>query len=74
MDMIFQGCSINFFQASQRSVLMSSCDLKALFDNQFARMNGQIFSTGLSAGDRGGNGKSVIFAGISSLSVVCPPA
>ncbi len=53
---------------------MSSCDLKALFDNQFARMNGQIFSTGLSAGDRGGNGKSVIFAGIPSLSVVCPPA
>jgi hypothetical protein len=77
MDMIFQGCSINLFQASQLSVTMSSCDLKTLFDNQLSRMNCQMFSTGLSSGDRGGNGRSVMFAGISSfsvLSVVCPPA
>ena len=74
MDMIYQGFSINLFQASQMSVTMLSCYLKALFDNQLSRMNCQMFSTGLSSGDRGGTGRSVMFVGISSLFVVCPPA
>ena len=33
---------------------MSSKDLKTRFDSQFARMNCQIFSCGLSSGERGG--------------------
>jgi hypothetical protein len=37
---------------------MSSKDLKTRFDSQFARMNCQMFSWGLSSGERGGSGRS----------------
>ena len=42
---------------------MSSKDLKTRFDSQFARMNCQMFSCGLSSGERGGSGRSVMLLG-----------
>ena len=42
---------------------MSSKDLKTRFDSQFARMNCQMFSWGLSSGERGGSGRSVMLPG-----------
>ena len=44
------------------------------FESQFSRMNRQTFSTGLSSGDRGGSGSSVMLPGTVSLPVVCQPA
>ena len=43
-------------------------------DNQFSRMNCQMFSTGLSSRDRGGIGKMVMLVGTTRLLVVCHPA
>ena len=37
------------------------------FDSQFARMNCQIFSCGLSSGARGGSGRSEMFLGASEV-------
>ena len=37
-----------------------------------SRMNCQMFSTGLSSGDRGGSGIRVMLWGTSSLEEVCP--
>ena len=34
----------------------------------------QMFSTGLSSGDFGGNGKSVMFSGMETLFETCHPA
>ena len=48
---------------------MSSKDLKTRFDSQFCRMNCQMFSWGLSSGERGGSGKSEMLLG--SLEVFC---
>jgi hypothetical protein len=42
---------------------MSSKDLKTRFDSQFARMNCQMFSCGLSSGERGGSGRSEMLPG-----------
>jgi hypothetical protein len=39
-----------------------------------SRMNCQIFSTGLSSGDFGGNGKRVMLSGIGSFFETCHPA
>src|SRR3984893_5862579 len=58
MEMIFQGMSMSLFQAKQQWSRMSSYDLKTRFESQLSRMNCQMFSTGLSSGDFGGNGKS----------------
>ena len=44
------------------------------FDSQLARRYCQTFSTGFSSGERDGSMISVMFFGISSLSVVCQPA
>src|ERR1700724_3325764 len=67
MDMIFQGSSMSLFQAKQQWSRMSSWDLKMRFESQLSRMNCQMFSTGLSSGDFGGNGKSVMLSGMESL-------
>jgi hypothetical protein len=40
--MIFQGWSINVFQAEQQWSTMSSKVLKTRFDNQFWRMNSDV--------------------------------
>ena len=74
MDIIFQGWSISLFQASEHIATISSYDLKTRLDNQFSRMYCQMFSTGLSSGDLGGRGRSVMLGGILSLPVVCYPA
>ena len=42
---------------------MSSKDLKIRFDNQFYRMNCQIFCWPLSSGARGGSSKSEMLLG-----------
>jgi hypothetical protein len=41
---------------------------------QLSRMNCQMLSTGLSSGDFGGNGKSVMLSGMESLFETCHPA
>jgi hypothetical protein len=56
MDMIFHGWSMRLFHARQLWTRMSSWDLKTRLDSQLSRMNCQMFSTGLSSGDRGGSG------------------
>ena len=74
IDMIVHGCSISLFQARQQVSIMCSLDVNTRFESQFSRMNCQMFSTGLSSGDRGGRGTSVMLAGMSSLCDVCQPA
>src|SRR6202011_4732007 len=64
MEMIFQGMSMSLFQAKQQWSRMSSYDLKTRFESQLSRMNCQMFSTGLSSGDFGGDGKSVMLSGM----------
>ena len=49
-------------------------DLKTRFESQLSRMNCQMFSTGLSSGDFGGNGKSVMLSGTGSFAETCHPA
>ena len=45
------------------------------FDSQLSRMNcQQEFSTGLSSGERDGNGRMVMLSGRLSLAVLCHPA
>src|SRR5262252_9160454 len=46
---------------------MSSKDLKIRFDNQFCRMNCQIFSWPLSSGARGGSCKSEMLIGFCAV-------
>ena len=53
---------------------MSSKDLKIRFDNQFCRMNCQMFSWGLSSGARGGRGRSDRLPGIFRSLAPCQPA
>ena len=53
---------------------ISSKDLKMRFDSQFARMNCQIFSCGLSSGARGGSGRSEMFLGALRSLAPCHPA
>ena len=48
--------------------------MKTRFKSQLSRMNCQMFSTGLSSGDFGGNGKSVMLSGVESLFETCHPA
>ena len=55
------------FQASQHRAMISSSDLYTRLDNQLSRMNGHMFSTGLSSGDLGGKGMSVKLCGMASL-------
>jgi len=43
-------------------------------DSQLSRINCHMFSTGLSSGDLGGKGSSVMLGGTVSLLVVCQPA
>ena len=74
MDMIFHGWSMSLFQAWQQWSTISSNDLKTRFDNQFWRMNCQMFSWLLSSGDRGGNGNKLMFAGTRSSLEPCQPA
>ena len=74
MDIILHGWSISLFQASEHIATISSYDLKIRLESQFSRMNCHMFSTGLSSGDLGGKGKSVMLDGISSFPVVCHPA
>ena len=74
MDIILHAWSISLFQASEHIATISSYDLKIRLESQFSRMNWQMFSTGLSSGDLGGKGKSVMLDGISSFPVVCHPA
>ena len=74
MEIIFHGWSMSLFQASQLRATISSDDLKTRLDNQLSRMNCHMFSTGFSSGDLGGNGRSVMLGGITSLPVVCHPA
>ena len=50
---------------------MSSKDLKIRFDNQFCRMNCQMFSWPLSSGGRGGSCKSEMLFG--TLRALAPP-
>jgi len=72
--MIFQGWSMSVFQAKQQWSTMSSKDLKTRFDSQFARMNCQMFSCGLSSGERGGSGRSEMLAGALRPLAPCHPA
>ena len=44
------------------------------FDSQLSLMNCQIFSTGLSSGDFGGNDTSVMLGGTGSVFETCHPA
>src|ERR687897_2064747 len=44
------------------------------FDSQFWRMNCQTFSVGLSSGDLGGSGRSVMLAGTLRRLEPCQPA
>src|SRR5258707_4203774 len=53
---------------------MSSKDLKIRFDNQFCRMNCQIFSWPLSSGARGGSCKSEMLFGTWRALAPCQPA
>src|SRR5262249_54620922 len=71
MHMIFQGWSMSVFQAYQQWSTISSKDLKIRFDNQFCRMNCQIFSWPLSSGARGGSCKSELLFG--TLRALAPP-
>ena len=50
--------------------MICSSDWKTKLDSQLSRMNCQMFSVGLSSGERGGRGRRVTLAGIFSLSVV----
>ena len=74
MDMIVHGCSMRLFQASALRSTISSKDLKTRLESQLSRRYCQMFSTGLSSGERGGKGRSVRLAGMSSFAVVCHPA
>ncbi len=74
MDIILHGWSINLFQASEHMSTISSYDLNIRLDSQLSRMNCHTFSTGLSSGDFGGKGRSVMLGGIFSFLVVCQPA
>ena len=74
MDMIFHGCLMSSFQASQHRATISSYDLKLRLLSQLSRKNCHIFSTGLSSGALGGKSSSVMLGGITSLPVVCHPA
>lgn len=69
-----QGWSMSWFQAWQQISTMSSYVRKIRFDSQVLRMNCQTFSTGLSSGERGGSGRMVMLAGISSFGLVCHAA
>src|ERR1700730_8957230 len=71
MDMLFQGMSMSLFQAKQQWSRMSSYDWKTRFESQLSRMNCQMFSTGLSSGDFGGNGKSVMLSGMGGFFEAC---
>ena len=44
------------------------------FESQLPGINWQMFSTGLSSGDFGGNGKSVMLLGTGSFVETCHPA
>jgi hypothetical protein len=46
--------------------------IKALFDNQLPRISCPRFSAGLSSSDRGGNGRSAMFAGRVRFLVQAP--
>ena len=74
MDMIFHGCSMSLFQASQHRATISSYDLKMRLLSQLSPKNCHMFSTGLSSGDLGGKSSSVMLGGIASFPVVCHPA
>src|SRR3954451_17998409 len=55
MDMMSQGWSMRRFQASQQWSTMSRQEANTRLDNQFARRNGQMFSTGFNSGARAGS-------------------
>jgi len=74
MDMIIQGWSTKRFQAWQQWSRMSSYEVKTRLESQLSRMNCQTFSTGLSSGDLGGSGSSVMLAGTSRAAEPCHPA
>jgi hypothetical protein len=59
---------------AQQWSTMSSKDLKTRFDNQFALMNCQMFSWGLSSGERGGSGESEMLPGALRSLAPCHPA
>jgi hypothetical protein len=69
-----QGWSVSLFQAAQQWLRISPYEAKTRFEIQFSRRNCQTFSTGLSSGDRGGSGTSVMLAGTLSLFDWCQPA
>jgi hypothetical protein len=58
MDVMSQGWSVSLFQASQHWSRISLPAVKIRFDNQFSRMNCQMFSTGFNSGALAGSGKS----------------
>ena len=52
--------------------MMLSCDVKTRLDSQLSRRNCQTFSTGFSSGHFAGSATMLMFAGTSSLPVMCP--
>ena len=54
MDLILPGLLMSLFQASQQQSTISSSDWNTMLESQLSRMYCQMFSTGLSSGERGG--------------------
>ncbi len=72
--LILSGSARSLFQASQQWATMSSSFSKMRFESQFCRRYCQMFSTGFSSGERGGSGRSVMFAGTTRWFVSAPDA
>ena len=74
MEVILLGRSMRLFQALQQQSRISRSEWKTMLESQFSRSYCQMFSTGLSSGERGGSETRVMLSGTFSLSVVCQPA
>ena len=72
--MIRHGWSMSLFHASQQWATMSSWLVNTRLESQFWGMNCQTFSAGLSSGERGGSGRSVMFRGTTRAFDMCQPA
>jgi hypothetical protein len=72
MGRMRHGWSMSSFQASQQWATMSSWLRKTRFESQLSRRNCQTFSTGLSSGERGGSGRSVVLSGTGELAGEVP--